>query len=80
MKKIINFITGVCILWVLLIGFTFAVSLIGSIITGWTEYIKMFMVVNFFGTLLLSFLLELYFNQFSEEGRQDGREERREEA
>lgn len=80
MKKIINFITGACVLWVLLMVFTFAVGLIGSIITGRLGYIRMFIDVNFFGTLLLSLLLELYFSQFSEEGRQDGREERREET
>ena len=74
MRKIINYLTGVCVLWVLLMVFTCLVSLVGSIIMGWVAYIKSFFVINFFGTLIISFLLELYFNN-APERREDGREE-----
>lgn len=79
MRKIINYLTGVCVLWVLLMAFSCIVSLIGSIITGWFVYIKTLIAIDFFGTLIVSCLLELYFGQIPE-GREDGREKRREEA
>ena len=79
MRKIINYLTGVCVLWVLLMAFTCVVSLVGSIIAGWFAYIKIFLTINFFGTFIMSCLLELYFGQFPER-KEDGREERREEA